>query len=472
MRGKWWILAGVACGTFMATLDSSIVNIALPTLTQELSSDLARIKWVVIVYLLVITCLLLPWGRLADQYGRRRVFQLGFALFTGGSLACGLSATLGWLLLSRALQGLGASMLMANGPAIITAAFPSRERGKALGTLSMVVSAGLVAGPASGGFLINHWGWRSIFLVNIPVGILGFFLTRKFIPEDPPRKASLPFDWAGALLQFLFFLSMIVVVDPPSISISGGDAISAPRFLMVPLTLLLGWLFIRVESQIKAPLFDLSLLKNRTFWSANLASFLIFVSFSAVTVLMPFYLVELLRLDPSQAGLFMTAIPLTILVVAPISGRLSDRFGGRELSMVGAAIGAISLLIMAGAFGVGLDMASSSTLLIGTLAGLGFSTGLFQSPNNNAIMSVVPPSKLGVASALLATVRNLGLVTGTGLATGIFFWRKQEEGDFVGALHFALAVAGCVAAVAAVISALKPSGRFDGGAESDGQAKG
>jgi nitrate/nitrite transporter NarK len=304
------------------------------------------------------------------------------------------------------------------------------------------------------------------------VGILGFFLTRKFIPEDPPRKVSLPFDWAGTLLQFLFFLSMIVVVDPPSISISGGDAISAPRFLMIPLTLLLGWLFIRVESQIKAPLFDLSLLRNRTFWSANLASFLIFVSFSAVTVLMPFYLVELLKLDPSQAGLFMTAIPLTILVVAPISGRLSDRIGGRELSMVGAAIGAISLLIMAGAFGTGLDLSSTSALLIGTLAGLGFSTGLFQSPNNNAIMGVVPPSKLGVASALLATVRNLGLVTGTGLATGIFFWRKQEEGDFVSALHFALAVAGCVAAVAAVISALKPSGRYEGGAESDGQAKG
>ena len=159
MTPKWWVLASVACGTFMATLDSSIVNIALPTLTKELGQDLYRVKWVVIVYLLVITCSLLPLGRLSDQKGRKPVFQIGYFVFILGSALCGLAPQLGWLVVFRAIQGVGASMLMANGPAIITATFLSRERGAALGTLAMVVSAGLVSGPSIGGFLITHLGW-------------------------------------------------------------------------------------------------------------------------------------------------------------------------------------------------------------------------------------------------------------------------------------------------------------------------
>src|SRR5687768_13126935 len=197
MPQKWWVLATVACGTFMATLDSSIVNIALPTLTKTLGSDLYRIKWVVIIYLLVITCLLLPFGRLSDQYGRKGIFQAGFLLFTLASTLCGLSPNLDGLLLFRGLQGVGAAMLMSNGPAIITAAFPSNERGKALGTLAMVVSAGLVTGPSLGGFLITHLGWRSIFLVNLPVGLAGILLAQQFIPKDHGTRLKAPFDWAG-----------------------------------------------------------------------------------------------------------------------------------------------------------------------------------------------------------------------------------------------------------------------------------
>src|SRR5262245_7280513 len=156
MVHRWWVLASVACGTFMATLDSSIVNIALPTVTKDLGTDIFRVKWVVIAYLLVITCLLLPFGRLSDQSGRKPVFQAGFFIFILGSALCGVAPFLGWLVLFRALQAMGASMLMANGPAIITATFPPRERGAALGTMAMVVSAGLVSGPSIGGLLITH----------------------------------------------------------------------------------------------------------------------------------------------------------------------------------------------------------------------------------------------------------------------------------------------------------------------------
>lgn len=437
----------------MATLDSSIVNIALPTLTKDLGSPLYRIKWVVIIYLLVITCLLLPFGRLSDLYGRKRVFQFGFSVFTLGSALCGISSTLTWLLVFRTLQGIGASMLMANGPAVITAAFPSGERGKALGTLAMVVSAGLISGPSIGGLLITEFGWQSIFLVNVPVGILGLALVQHYVPTDHRIRHHAPFDWPGAVLQMLLLVSLIIAVDPPSISVSGSVPFPVSRFIALILVGVIGALFIKVEAEAKAPLFDMTLLKNQTFWTANLASFLTFVSYSSLSVLMPFFLEEVLHFTPDKAGIFMTAIPLTIFVVAPISGRLSDRMGSQGLSVAGALIGALGLFVMGGAFGLGIHEHVSSAGIVLALCSMGLATGLFQSPNNNAIMGAVPSQKLGVASALLATVRNLGLVIGTGLSTGLFSWRQKVTGNFVESLHFTFFVAG-VLAVGAMIASL------------------
>lgn len=441
----------------MATLDSSIVNIALPTLTRELGSDLSRIKWVVILYLVVITWLLLPFGRLSDLYGRKRIFQLGYCIFTLGSALCGVSSNLGWLLISRVAQGIGAAMLMANGPALITATFPSNERGKALGTMAMVVSAGLVSGPSIGGVLIAELGWRSIFLVNIPVGFLGYILVEKFVPHDRSPKTT-RFDWAGSFLQVILLTCIMFLVDPPHISVSGSSPMEVPRIFVAILLAVAAALFFKVETESPAPLFDFALLKIRTFWTANLASFFTFVAYSSVSVLMPFFLQDILHMPPDRAGLFMTAIPLTILIIAPISGRLSDRMGSRGLSSLGAFVGAVGLFVMADAFGFGLSTESSGTTILLGLCMIGLATGLFQSPNNSAIMSAVPISKLGIASALLATVRNLGLVFGTGLATQVFAWRQEVTMDFVESLHFTFGVAG-VFAIGAVIAALAKKSR-------------
>jgi EmrB/QacA subfamily drug resistance transporter len=461
-KRKWWVLASVACGTFMATLDSSIVNIALPTLTKDLAADLYQIKWVVIIYLLVITCLLLPFGRLSDQIGRKKMFQLGYLIFVIGSGLCGFSSSLLMLVLCRALQGVGASMLMVNGPAIITATFPVTERGAALGTLAMVVSAGLISGPSIGGYLITELGWRSIFWVNIPIGLAGIFLVYRFVRKDLMRCERAPFDWGGAILQMILMISLIVLFDPPRIAISGSEPLEIPRWIIAVVTLLFGMIFIKVESVVKAPVFDLSLLKNRTFWSANLASFLMFVSFSAVSVLMPFFLEEALGLLPHQAGLFMTAIPLMIFVVAPLSGRLSDKFGSQELSFAGAMVGAVALLAMAGLFGPGIHAHTDPRLVILALCSIGLATGLFQSPNNNAIMSAVPPAKLGVASAFLATVRNLGFVVGTGMATGMFTWRLRATNDYIASLHLTYLIAAIVGFGAMLACLGKERGRIRG----------
>jgi len=459
---KWWVLASVACGTFMATLDSSIVNIALPTLTKDLAADLYQIKWVVIIYLLVITCLLLPFGRLSDQAGRKRMFQFGYLVFVIGSGLCGFSGSLVSLVLCRALQGVGASMLMVNGPAIITATFSVAERGAALGTLAMVVSAGLISGPSIGGYLITELGWRSIFWVNIPIGIAGIGLVYRFVRKDLIRCEPAPFDWGGALLQMVLMISLIILFDPPRIAFSGGDPMEIPRWIIGLVTLFFGVIFIKVESVVKAPVFDLSLLQNRTFWSANLASFLMFVSFSAVSVLMPFFLEEVMGLLPNHAGLYMTAIPFMIFVIAPVSGRLSDQFGSQELSFAGALVGGVALLAMAGIFGRGIHAHVDPRWVIGALCCIGLATGLFQSPNNNAIMSAVPPAKLGVASAFLATVRNLGFVIGTGMATGLFTWRMQNSGDYIGSLHSTYLVSALVAFGAMIACLGKERGKIRG----------
>jgi EmrB/QacA subfamily drug resistance transporter len=452
MPRKWWVLVSVACGTFMATLDSSIVNIALPTLTKSLGTDLYRIKWVVIVYFLVITCLLLPFGRLSDQYGRRRTFLTGFVIFTIGSGFCSISSSLSALIWFRALQAVGASMLMANGPAIIATSFPASERGTALGVMAMAASAGLISGPSIGGLLIGSLGWKSIFWANIPIGLVGIWLAYTNLARDSQHRSKAPFDWIGAFLQLFLLLALIVLFDPPNISISGSLPVQVPRWGLGVFALIVGAMFIKVESEAKAPLFDLSLLANRTFWTANLASFLTFVSFSSVSVLMPFFLEEVLRFPPQTAGIFMTAIPLTIFVVAPLAGRMSNRMS-QELSIVGSLIAALVLFAMSGVFGLGIHNEISNGSIVLVLSLMGLALGLFQTPNNNAIMEVVPHSKVSAASALLATVRNLGMVMGTGLATSLFAWRMENSGDFVSALHFSHFVAGVIA-VGAMLASL------------------
>src|SRR5581483_7144999 len=224
---------------------------------------------------------------------------------------CGLAPHLGFLIVARVVQAVGAAMLMANGPALITASFPSSERGKALGTMSMVVSAGLISGPSIGGLLISVFGWPSIFWVNVPIGLVGLLLVHLFVAKDLFAKAKHQFDWAGTFLQTVLMICFIIVFDPPKISFAEGGAFPISRWVMVFVTLLFAAVFLKVEKEVKAPLLDLSLLSIRTFWTANLASFFTFVAFSSVSVLTPFFLEEVIKMETRTAGLFMTAIPLT-----------------------------------------------------------------------------------------------------------------------------------------------------------------
>lgn len=452
-RYKWLVLTAVACGTFMATLDSSIVNIALPTITNYWNTDISRVKWVMIIYLLVITAFLLPFGKIADLFGRKRIFGFGFLIFTLASLFCGVAPNLLFLVFARAIQGLGAAMLMANGPAIITAAFPASERGRALGILAMIVSAGLISGPGLGGFLISEWGWRGIFIINIPIGLLGALLVYLFIPKDQTRTRPPSFDWMGALLQSIVLLSFIIVFDPPRLSMSGSVPIEVPRIWLTVFAFLMLALFLKVETLVDHPIIDLSVIRIRSYWMANLAGFLMFVAYSAVSVLMPFFLEEVQALSTTQMGLYLSVIPLTMLVVSPISGRLSDRFGSRELCSFGTFLIALVLLCASGTLPPGLHPNTSPTFIVIGLALVGVGVGLFQSPNNNLLMSEIPEDKLSIGSAFLATVRNLGLTVGAGFAVSFFEFKLDSTNNYSMSVRITFLVAAVIAVLAMMVSA-------------------
>lgn len=406
-RHKWWVLAVIDIGILMATLDASIVNIALPTILSSLRTTLVAAEWVLEAYLLTITALLLPFGRLADMFGRKKVYTIGFTVFTVGSVLCGLSPNVEGLIGFRVLQAVGAAMIMANGFAIVTAVFPATQRGVALGINGTVVATGFTLGPTIGGLLIATLGWRSIFFVNLPVGIVGTLAAVAILNErlvthsEGGRRPN--FDVAGAVLSTCALLALLVGLNAgPDLGWASPVALASFALFFV---LGAGWVV--VESHKEDPLVDLSIFRRRTFSAGNLAGLLSFLAISANAFLMPFFLQLVLGYSPIQAGLLMTPTALVMAVIAPVSGWLSDRVGARLLSSVGLAINGAALLLL-GTLTAGAHYSEVLRWLV--LLGLG--QGLFQSPNNSSVMGDVPRAQLGVGSGLLSMVRNVGQVVG------------------------------------------------------------
>jgi EmrB/QacA subfamily drug resistance transporter len=403
----------VDIGAFMATLDASIVNISLPQISLHFHAPLSGlVEWVIIAYLLVIASLLLILGRLSDMLGQKLLWVLGLAIFTVSSALCGAAPSLLSLVLCRAFQGIGGAMLMAIGPAMITRAFPATERGRALGLLGLVVAAGTSAGPAVGGFITQVFSWRWIFFINVPIGIIGVIVSLRLLKEGMrPAWDRQRFDLPGAVLLAGGFCCLML-------GLSFGQELGWRSFIIIGLlagALALLGAFIINEMLAEQPLVDFSLFRNWLFSGALASSFLCFLALFAVMFLMPFYLEELLAFSPQKAGLIMTAVPLTISVVAPISGWLSDRCGSRVLSSLGMAVSCAGLWFLSQ-----LTARASLWDIVWPLAVTGFGQALFQPPNNSAIMGAVPPSHLGIASSLLATVRVLGQAASVAVAGAIF----------------------------------------------------
>jgi MFS family permease len=379
----------------MATLDGNIVNVALPTIGHELAAPVGGLQWIVNAYVIAITATLLPIGRLGDRFGQRAVYAGGLLLFTFGSALCGLAPDLGELVAARVVQALGASAMMAIGPAVITAAFPPTMRGRALGVVGTVVAIGLTAGPPLGGLIVAALSWRWVFYVNLPVGIAGALWALRILPRG------------------------------------GGDR--------------------------GGPLLDLSLFRIPVFSIGLLAGFLSYAAMFSQTLLTPFLFARVLGLSPAVLGLALTSVPLALSVSSPLSGWVSDRFGGHWLPVAGMVVLAVALGTLSFA---GPEDAVPSVAARLALAGLGM--GMFQSPNSAAVMSSLPRARLGSGGGLLATARNAGMATGIGLAGAIVSLRAGPDAagaGFLAGYALALRTGAVLAVVAAAVSLLQPAAR-------------
>ena len=442
---KWWVLAAVGTGTFMSALDGSVVNSILPFLRTALATDVATIEWVVTIYLLVVSGLLLGFGRLGDLRGHKGVYMTGLVGFVSSSALCGLSPSVAWLIGARAVQAISAAMLFANSPAILTSTFPGKQRGQALGLQAVMTYLGLTTGPSLGGLLAQHVGWRSVFYINVPVGAVALFLSARFIARDEPQTNRPPFDSAGAALFFLGLLALLVALNRGH---SWGW--TSPQVIALALcsaALLVA--FVRREKRIPHPMLDLRLFSRRAFSSATLSAILNYVCVYGIVFLVPFYLIQGRGLKTGQAGVLLTAQPLAMMISAPISGTLSDRIGVRIPSMAGMAVLACGLFLLSR---VGDDTPYAHITMALVVCGLG--TGTFIAPNSSGLMGAAPPEKQGIAAGVLATARNAGMVLGVGLSGAILTTILHAGGDSavvraVGAgllVDAALAVAGVLTA--------------------------
>ncbi len=402
------VLFVLVIGTFMAPLDSSIVNIALPSIAAQFGERLSAVSWVTSAYLLTVSALLLTMGRLGDLWGLRKLYVAGLLSFGLGSLACALSASLQMLIGARTFQAVGASMLFAAGPALVVKTFPPNRRGWALGYIALAVSAGLTVGPALGGLLVGTFGWPSIFLINVPLTIVVAAFAWRLLADECP--SAQPFDIPGAILAGATLLLLLLGLG----EVDRNGLVSWQVLGPIGASFVAGLLFVWWESRADSPMVDLDLFRSQGFSAGVGAAGLAYLGLFAVTFTMPFYLMRVQGLDARVAGLVLTVTPLAMAAIAPTAGRLSDSRGSRGLSTAGIVV-----------MGAGLFAASflsqTSPLWAAALSLLVIGSGMavFQTPNTSAIMRSTPAAHAGVGSAFIAEARNVGMAVGIAVTAAI-----------------------------------------------------
>lgn len=402
-------------GVFLGTIDGSIVNIGLNNLVKELGQPLAVVEWVVLAYMLTNCVLLLSIGRLGDMIGKKQIYLAGLIIFTIGSGLCGAAANIYLLIGFRVLQAVGSAMLMALGTALVTEAFPPQERGQALGIMGTLVSVGIITGPTIGGIILESLSWHWLFFVNLPIGVIGVIMVNRFVPAGQAGESQ-KFDFAGAGVMFISLLSFLT-----ALTVGQHQGFNSPwvyaLFILFAASMAV---FIRVEQLSEFPMIDLSMFKNRMFSINLITGFLTFIVTAGTMMIIPLYLQNILHHGPRVAGLMMAVTPLTVALVAPISGSLSDRIGSRLITSLGL------LMILIGI--ISLSTLSAQTTVFGYVLRfipVGMGIGMFQSPNNSAIMGSVPRERFGIASSLLSLNRTIGQAAGIALLGA--FWETRVK---------------------------------------------
>ena len=412
---RWRVFPPIALGVVMATLDASVVNIALPTLQRAFGSPLSTVEWVALAYSLTMTSLLLSAGRLADARGRRRVYGAGLLLFTCVSVLCGLAPTVQALIALRVIQSVGAALVAANGSALLVQAFPLEERGRALGAFGAMVGVGLAIGPPLGGLVVANASWRWIVLVNLPLGLLALLLLRRRVPHDgapaeAPRVELLqPLLWAGGLAGLMLALTR------------GPEHGWGERWVLMLAVagVLLLVAFLAVQQRSKHPLMPLRLVKGPLGWAVTL-TFLGQLLSVSVGFSLPLVLEGLAGMSAARSGAWLAVLPGAALLCAPLAGRWADRWGAHRLTVSGMLLTALGLAWLSQSGG-----SVGGWSLAGALAMVGVGQGLFAVPNASALLSLVPPESLGLASGLQGTTRNLGIASGVAV-TGVLLTARYH----------------------------------------------
>lgn len=410
-KNRVLILAIVVILPFMGTLDSTIINVALPAMVKIFDVNMTSIQLIVISYLVTIVSTILLFGRLGDVKGKSKIFNSGLLVFTIGSLLCGLSKSFSTLVIFRIIQALGASAAMANNQGIITQVFPANERGKALGINSTFLALGTMLGPALGGLVISYLSWNYIFFINIPIGIVAVIMGFKILPKKiEDKKEKIDFLGAGVFGTSVICLFCSLLV---------GQRVGYDNYLIILgfiVAIVLFCIFIYIEKKLEYPLIDLSLFKNSLFSVGILCTFICYVAFNSNNMVQPFYLQDVLKMSPSYAGMVMMISPIIITVLAPFSGHLSDKIGSESLTLVGLVLMGLGLGLMAT-----LNENSSLYSLVIYITLLAVGNALFLSPNNSLVMSSAPNNKLGIAGSINAFVRNLAQTSGVAMATLLLY---------------------------------------------------
>ncbi|QYR19217.1 MFS transporter [Paenibacillus sp. sptzw28] len=407
----WFVVFTVCIGAFMAALDASVINLALPSLAQQYHVTMSDIEWISLVYLLTLASLVIPFGRIADLFGRRLMYTAGFSVFLISSLFCGLSPSLTVLLISRVFQAIGAAMLQANSVSIITACTPVGHRGKAIGIQAGAQGIGLSLGPVIGGALLSMGDWRWLFYVNIPIGIAGTILAFLLLPQDQPNRKRETFDYWGFLFLTPALILIVFVLNRGQLAGWSSPVIGLSLFsALIAMTA-----FIREERRSRSPIMDFELFKDRVFVTGNISSFLSFTVMYGILLLSPFLMESEFHLSIVTAGLYLAVVPIGMTVFTPISGFLADRFGVRFPVVMGmsAVVAGCALLAL-------IRDGNEIGLLLSGLSLLGIGMGIFTPPNNSNIMGSVKPDRLGVAGATLNMSRTLGMGMGVTLSGALF----------------------------------------------------
>jgi len=413
------VLCQVSLGLILVAINHRAIQVALPTLTHVFRADLSFIQWVLLVYDLAVIGLVLTLGRLGDLFGRKWIYILGFLLFILSSALCGFAQTSAQLITFRVFQGIGGAIILANGRALVSINSLPSERGKALGLTSTAYHVGYMTGPTLGGFIIDTIGWRWIFFVTIPIGLAAAYFARRVLKEREKSEEPVQVDFTGAAYLLLTNICFVYALNQlPHLGV-GHPAVFS--FFIVSLASLA--LFIRTEQRVATPILNLSLFRNRLFTASNLSLFFITSTQSAISVLLPFYLQNLMGFTPTQMGWLLIGSSVIIVMCAPVAGWLSDRFGSRLLCSAGAAI------IVAGQYLIGsLTLQSSVFQLVLPQLLIGLGWALFNSPNQSAIMSAVSRDQVGAASGMTVTTARIGGAIGIALSGAIMTYALSAGG--------------------------------------------